>query len=111
MVSRESLHLNDLQSIISTFKIDSFPVIGTFIDPEVKSVRVYNYHNKTVNSAIDIIGAMGYESVDQLSPDKIMRRVQTNEVKTLLDHFPMVEPECLLQNSAPTRLQKVWDQT
>ena len=82
----------------------------TTTDPEVKSVRVYNYHNKTVHSALDIIGAMGCESIDDLSSDKIMRRVRTNEVKALSDHFPMVEQGCLLDNSAPSRLQNVWNQ-
>ncbi len=81
-----------------------------YVDPDVKSMRVFNYHSKTVQSALDIIGAIGCESIDELSCDKIMRRVRSNEVQTLSDHFPVVDPGCLLENSAPPRLQNIWDQ-
>lgn len=80
------------------------------LDPQIKSVRVYNYQNKTVKSALDIMGAMGCETLDDLTSDMIMRRVRSNEVLKLSQHFPMVDPGCLLDNSAPTRLQSVWDQ-
>lgn len=79
------------------------------LDPEDKAVRVYNYHKRTVQSALDIIGAMGHESVDMVSSDDIMRRVRTHEVRTLSEHFPEVESGCLLAGTAPERLQTIWD--
>jgi hypothetical protein len=99
------LSLFSFSKKIFTNKHQSIPLL----DPEVKAVRVYNYHNKTVSSALDIIGTMGCESIDELSADKIMRRVRTNEVQRLSDHFPLVNPGCLLDNTAPERLGRVWN--
>jgi len=79
------------------------------LDPEIKSVRVYNYHKRTVNSALEIIGAMGCEDIKELSAEKIMRRVRTNETQTLSDHFPIVPNGCLLDGTAPNKLQTAWD--
>jgi hypothetical protein len=38
-----------------------------------------------------------------------MRRVTANEVRTLSEQFPMVEPGCLLAGTAPERLQNIWN--
>jgi len=38
-----------------------------------------------------------------------MRRVSDFEVKTLADHMPNVDPECLLQGKGPVLLQDLWD--
>ncbi len=78
-------------------------------DPTNKAVRVYNYHNKTVKSALDIIGAMGCETLGDIKPIKIMRRTRPNEVKSFAEHFPNVEPGCLLNGSGPERLQSLWN--
>ncbi|CAM9172514.1 unnamed protein product, partial [Heterosigma akashiwo] len=77
--------------------------------PEDKSVRAYNYHRLTVQSAVEIAGAMGVISIDDLSSDDIMRRVRSNEVRTLSEHFPMVAPGSLIDGEAPPKLQSVWN--
>jgi glutamate synthase domain-containing protein 2 len=71
---------------------------------------VFNYHNKTVQAASDIVGILGKHSFQELSGNDIMRRVTANEVRTLSEHFPTVEPGCLLSGMAPPRLQKIWDE-
>ena len=40
-----------------------------------KIQRVYQYQDKTVNSARQIISSMGLDSFDQLTPRKLFRRV------------------------------------
>ena len=75
----------------------------------MKAVRVYNYHNKTVNSALDIMGAMGCEGLDQVSPHQIMHRLNANEVKSYAEHFPNVEHGSLLTGEAPKYLQSLWN--
>lgn len=77
--------------------------------PDEKSARVYNYQRLTVKSAVEIIGAMGNTSIDHVSSDDITRRVRSNEVKTLSEHFPNVENGSLLDGTAPQRLQSVWN--
>jgi len=79
--------------------------------PEDKAARVYNYQKLTVQSAVDIIGAMGYTSVDQVSCNDIMRRIHSNEVKTLREHFPPMEIGSLVDGTAPLRLQSIWNAT
>jgi hypothetical protein len=39
----------------------------------------------------------------------IMRRVKDGEVRTFSEHFPDVEPGCLLAGKGSGRLQEVWD--
>ena len=62
-----------------------------------------------MGSALNIIGAMGYEHVYQVSSDDIQRR-GGNEVRTLSERIPGVEPNSLLEGNAPERLQQVWDE-
>ncbi len=77
--------------------------------PEDKSVRVYNYQRLTVQSAVEIAGAMGVSAIDELSSDDIMRRVRSNDVRTLSEHFPIIEAGSLIYGSAPPKLQSLWD--
>lgn len=79
------------------------------LDPDDKTVRVYNFHSKTVEAGCEILGAMGHNSFAQVTGNDFMRRVRTNEVRTLSEHFPNVNPGCLIERNAPTRLQAAWD--
>lgn len=78
------------------------------LDPEDKALRVYNFHKRTVQAALDIIGAMGHECVSDVTSDDIMRR-GSNNVRTLSERFPSIEPNSLLEGKAPERLQNIWD--
>jgi len=77
--------------------------------PKDKAVRVYNYHDRTVQSAVEIVGAMGHESMDGVTGNDIMRRVRTNQVRTLSEHFPSLPAGSLIAGTAPERMQMAWD--
>ena len=77
--------------------------------PEEKSVRVFNFHRRTVQSVVDIVGAIGNSSIKQVDTNDIMRRIRSNEVCTLAEHYPKVNKGSLLEKSAPTQLQRYWD--
>jgi glutamate synthase domain-containing protein 2 len=79
------------------------------LDPTVKSVRVANFHRKTVDSAAGIVGAIGKHHFSELSPDDIMRRVAANKVQTLRELFPPIETGSLLHGTAPEKLQNLWN--
>jgi len=79
------------------------------LDPQEKTVRVYNYHLKTVQAAAEIVGSMGYEALQDVTACDIMRRIRTNQVRTLSEHFPEVHPGCLLDGKGPPRLQSAWN--
>jgi hypothetical protein len=70
---------------------------------------VYHYHKKTVESASGIVGTIGKKSFRELSGNDIMKRVSTNEVRTLCEKFPEVDPGCLLNGLGPEKLQNIWD--
>ena len=44
-----------------------------------------------------------------IAANDIMRRVQYAKVRTLAEHYPLVEPGCLLEGKGPMRLQKLWN--
>eukprot|EP00934_Nitzschia_sp_Nitz4_P005705 Nitzschia sp. Nitz4//scaffold44_size153857//125650//127846//NITZ4_002743-RA/size153857-augustus-gene-0.26-mRNA-1//-1//CDS//3329552223//5695//frame0 len=81
------------------------------LDPQDKSVRVFNFHRKTVEAASEIVGTCGLEKFDDLDACYIMRRVNENEVKSLEEQFPSVESGCLLKGTGPADLQRLWDET
>lgn len=77
--------------------------------PEEKSVRVYNYHRRTVQSVLDIVGAIGYTSVHEVKASDIMRRIRPNEACTLAELYPPIGCGSLLDKTAPAYIQKYWD--
>ena len=63
-----------------------------------KKQRVFQYQQRTVNSAYQIISSMGLDSFDQLTPRKLFRRVDPQTTKTYRDLYEWLEPGELLQN-------------
>ena len=61
-----------------------------------KIQRVYQYQDKTVNSARQIISSMGLDSFDQLTPRKLFRRVDPQVTMTYHDLFEWLEHRQLL---------------
>lgn len=57
------------------------------LNPAEKKVRVYNYHKALIHEVMEVIGAMGLSSVEELTPDKIFVRVSDNEIKSYKDIF------------------------
>lgn len=79
------------------------------LDPEDKMHRVYHFHRKTLKAAAGIAGIMGYDRISDVTANSVMRRVKPDVVRTLAEAFPEVEPGCLLNGTAPARLQAAWD--
>lgn len=70
---------------------------------------VYNFHQRTVHSACELVGVLGKTKFADLAPSDIVRRVSSDRVATLSELFPEVETGCLLHGQAPSRLQAIWD--
>ena len=49
---------------------------------EEKYIRVYNFHRETMKQVIDMIGSMGLNNLDELTPKKIMKRDINNVIKS-----------------------------
>jgi len=72
---------------------------------EDKTVRVKNFHNLTVASAVELLGAAGLKEPSQLSRAYINRRVSQNVMQSYLETFPYIPAGSLLQTPYPTRFE------
>ena len=68
-----------------------------------KKHRVANYHEDTVKSFVELLGAAGICEPSQLTRSHIYRRVFMNEVRTLEDIFPSLQPGSLLHDHIPEK--------
>ena len=75
-----------------------------------KKHRVANFHDVTLHSFLEIIGAMGLQNPSELHRDQIYRRLDVNTVKTFAEIYTPVDMGCFLTGNVPERYQKAWDQ-
>lgn len=64
-----------------------------------KKQRVANYHEDTVKTFVELMGAAGIDDYKKLTRSHIYRRVFMNEVRTLEDIFPSLQPGCMLNEA------------
>jgi len=77
---------------------------------EDKAQRVANFHHETILNLMDLLGAAGLKSIEQLEPKHINRRVQGTEVRTYAELYPSIQPNCLLEeNLIPDHWRSDWD--
>ncbi len=74
-----------------------------------KKVRVANFHEETVNAFVELLGAAGIESPRELTRSHIYRRVFMNEVRTLEDIYPSLEPGCMLNGMIPEKYKQDYE--
>jgi glutamate synthase domain-containing protein 2 len=79
------------------------PQLANGIVVEDKAKRVFNYHEDTIKTFVELMGAAGIANPDQLTRSHIYRRVFVNEVRTLEDIFPSLVSGCLLNGVVPDR--------
>lgn len=79
------------------------PGLVAGLDVADKKVRVKNYHHETVKSYVELMGAAGLETSDDISRSHIYRRVFMNEVTTFEEIFPSVKKGCFLKGEIPER--------
>ena len=70
-----------------------------------KKIRVANYHEDTVKSFVELLGAAGMEDHTQLTRSHIYRRVFMNEVRTFENIYPSLALGCMLNGSIPEKYQ------
>ena len=77
--------------------------------PEEKSQRVNNYHRNTVDSACQIMGAMGLEKAEELRPWHLMRRIEAYEIRNFSEIYEYIETGSLLQDTKPESYARACD--
>jgi glutamate synthase domain-containing protein 2 len=53
-----------------------------------KAERVASFHAKTVHVALEITGALGYESADRISGKDVLRRMKSHGLSTFEEIYP-----------------------
>lgn len=70
-----------------------------------KKIRVANYHEDTVKSFVELLGAAGIDDHQKLTRHHIYRRVFMNEVRTFENIYPSLTPGCMLNGNIPEKYQ------
>jgi glutamate synthase domain-containing protein 2 len=80
------------------------------LDVEDKMHRARRYHDATVHSFREIVGAMGLTDPSQLNPSLILRRTGPEEVRSYDDIYPFFDGPILLdEKTVPAKFKKYWD--
>jgi hypothetical protein len=66
---------------------------------EDKAQRVARYHEETVRSFFEVLGAAGLRHPRELKPWYIMKRSSTGEVRSYHDLYPPIEAGALLNGA------------
>ena len=75
-----------------------------------KAQRVANFHHETVKNLVELIGAAGLNTIEDLRPEHINRRVQGTEVKNYAQLYPQLSSACLLDSKTiPEDWKYDWD--
>lgn len=75
--------------------------VGLVVDE--KKVRVANYHEETVKSFVELLGASGLDIMKNLTRSHIYRRVSLNEMLTYEEIFPSIEIGSMLDGKIPDK--------
>jgi glutamate synthase domain-containing protein 2 len=84
------------------------PELYNGIDVEDKGDRVARYHGETIKSFLELLGATGQSSADEIGPNQVMQRVDETEVSSYADLYTWLDEEALLNGGAPERYQQAW---
>lgn len=72
------------------------PKLAVGLDVTDKTVRVYNYHKKTVHALVELLAAAGLDHPSDLDRRHIYRRVSTNVVQRYDQIYEPIPVGCLL---------------
>ncbi|MFL5765794.1 MAG: FMN-binding glutamate synthase family protein [Bacteroidia bacterium] len=70
-----------------------------------KKVRIKNFHNETVKSAVELMAAGGVSKTEDLSRHLIYRRVNAGEIKTYAETYPYILRGSLIEAPFPENYQ------
>ncbi|MFT4648274.1 MAG: glutamate synthase domain-containing protein 2 [Glaciecola sp.] len=78
------------------------------LDVDDKAPRVHSYHEETIQSLLELVGASGLDAPSEITPHHIMRRVQGTVVRSYFDLYPFIERGALIADPVPEAYEEVW---
>lgn len=86
------------------------PRLYRALDVADKQKRVHRYHDATIKSFAEIVGAMGYSNPSELRPHAVYRRVDQEQVKSLAEIYDYVNTGSFLsEETIPEYYKKYWE--
>jgi len=86
------------------------PALVYGLDVTDKAERVYRFHRGTVRGALELLGAMGLERLDEIRPHHIFRRIDDLRVRHFGELYDFLEPGQLIDNrNVPEGIRDEWD--
>jgi hypothetical protein len=73
-----------------------------------RAEHVCNYHRATIDSFIELTGALGASHPDQLTPERIMHRMPNEDARSYAQLYSYLEAGALLQSTVPTAFAEHW---
>jgi glutamate synthase domain-containing protein 2 len=85
------------------------PARAKSLDVPSKAIRVRNFHHATVQSFLDITGALGLDSPELLGPEHIYHRPEYGPACTYREMHPQVEQGDFLNGKVPDAYRADWE--
>lgn len=86
------------------------PTRSNALDVELKSTRVANYHASMISNLMELIGVAGLNSLEELRPRHINRRVGGTDTRNYSQLYPVIEYGCLLtEKPLPEAWLEAWN--
>lgn len=104
-IQARSCHRNNCPVGVATTK----PGLGRALDVDDKARRVAAYQRETVHALVELISAAGLNSVDEIQPHLVMRRIDQDSVEDYSEIYKYCQPGALLAGNGPTRMQELFD--
>jgi len=61
------------------------------LDVADKTIRIANFHNETVKSFVEFMGATGVDSIQKIKRHHVYRRISQSEIKTYAEIYPHIK--------------------
>lgn len=84
------------------------PIRGRAVNVPQKRQRVHRFHDATLESFRELLGAMGKERVSDLRPSDIYRRIANERECSYAELFTFVEKGALLGKAVPKEFAADW---
>lgn len=84
------------------------PARAKALNVDLRAKRVVNYHQATVNVFLELCGALGYDSPDDLGPTDLYQRTESG-LKDFNEIYVPIPAGALLNHAVPECYAKDWD--
>jgi glutamate synthase domain-containing protein 2 len=84
------------------------PSLTAGLDVSDKAPRVARFHAETIEAALDLIGAAGLATPDELRPWHVMRRISQHDTRHYSEIYEYLKPGALLRDDLPASFARAW---